>query len=246
MVIMHYEIVLLAGWVFTSSRVMFGSIFLVYWGYVRCEGTHSTSFHIHIYNGCGQTKTTRQASTLSKTAKKTVGTHYNDGDWRPAFEAVMIAEEDSNTAASAVEQLAQAASRRTGLKIRIPARRPPLAQLTALENEVATSIQDLKTRNRIFGEPPSVDEFLEPAEEQQVGESFEGGDEAIITVVKQEMAEKAGQVIEVESDEEDDPQAEVSRTEMLALCQRLEGGCLQFGNADSTVLLDFVKQSRLL
>ncbi|OJA16856.1 hypothetical protein AZE42_09365, partial [Rhizopogon vesiculosus] len=27
---------------------------------------------------------------------------------------------------------------------------------------------------------------------------------------------------------------------MLALCQRLEGGCFQFGNADSTVPLDFV------
>jgi hypothetical protein len=63
-------------------------------------------------------------------------------------------------------------------------------------------------------------------------------------VVKQEMAEKAGQVIEVESDEEDDPQPEVSHpshAEMFALCQRLEGGCLQFGNADSTVPLDFVK-----
>ncbi|OJA17654.1 hypothetical protein AZE42_13626 [Rhizopogon vesiculosus] len=84
-----------------------------------------------------------------------------------------------------------------------------------------------------------------PAEEQQPGESFENGDEAIATVVKQEMAEKAGQVIEVESDEEGDPQPEVSRAEMFALCQRLEGVCLQFGNADSTVPLDFMKQSRL-
>ncbi|OAX35098.1 hypothetical protein K503DRAFT_773844 [Rhizopogon vinicolor AM-OR11-026] len=116
-----------------------------------------------------------------------------------------------------VEQLAQTSSRRAGLKIRIPARRPPLAQLTALEDEVAASIQDLKTRNRIFGEPPSVDEFLEPAEEQQVGESFEGGDEAIIAVVNQEMVEKAGQVIGVESDEEDNPQPEVSRENACAV-----------------------------
>ena len=180
--------------------------------------------------------------------KEILGTHYIDGNWRPALEAVMNAEGDPDTAASAVEQLAQASSCRTGLKFKIwiPARQP-LAQLTALEDEVATSIQDLKTRNRIFGEPPSVDEFLEPAKEQQVGESFEGGDEAIIAVVKQEMAEKAGQVIEVESesDEEDDPQPEVSRAEMLGLCQRLEGGCLQFGNADSTVPRDFMKQIRL-
>src|SRR5882757_6468802 len=131
----------------------------------------------------------------------------------------MNAEEDPNTAASAVKQLAQAASRRTGLKIRIPARRTPPAEPTAPEDEVATSSQNVKTRNRILGEPPSVDEFLEPAEGQEVGEAFEGGDEAIITVVKQEMAEEAGQVIEVVSDEEDDPQAEVSRAEMITLCQ---------------------------
>ncbi|OJA10065.1 hypothetical protein AZE42_10564 [Rhizopogon vesiculosus] len=42
----------------------------------------------------------------------------------------------------------------------------------------------------------------------------------IIIMVKQEMAEKAGQVIEVESDEEDNPQPEVSRAEMLALSPR--------------------------
>jgi hypothetical protein len=61
------------------------------------------------------------------------------------------------------------------------------------------------------------------------------------------MAEKAGQVIGVDSEEEDDPQPEVSRTEMLALslCQRLEGSCLQFGNIDSTVPLDLVKQIHL-
>jgi hypothetical protein len=79
------------------------------------------------------------------------------------------------------------------------------------------------TRNRIFGEPPSVDEFLEPAEEQQVGEFFEGGDEAIIAVVRQEMAEKAGQVIGVDSEEEDDPQPEVRLARKCLRCHRVSG-----------------------
>ncbi|KAG1887182.1 hypothetical protein F4604DRAFT_1720679 [Suillus subluteus] len=74
---------------------------------------------------------------------------------RPAFKAVMDAEGDSDVAISAVEQLEKAASHRTGLKIRIPARRPLLTQLTALEEEA---------RNRIFGRPLSMDEFLEPSE----------------------------------------------------------------------------------
>ncbi|OJA17815.1 hypothetical protein AZE42_08390 [Rhizopogon vesiculosus] len=108
--------------------------------------------------------------------------------------------------------------------------------LTTVENEVATSLQDLKNRNRIFGEPPSLDEFLEPAEEQGVGDSleFEGGDKAIVAAVKQELAERAGEVIEIESDEEEDPEPEVSRVETLALCRRLEGACLQFGLPTST------------
>ena len=49
------------------------------------------------------------------------------------------------------------------------------------------------------------------------------------------MAEKVGEVIEVESDEDEDSQAEpeVSRAEALGLCQRLEGVYLQFVNADT-------------
>ena len=178
--------------------------------------------------------------------KEILGNHYIDTDWRPTFKAVMNAEGDSNKAASEVEELAQAACRRTGLKIKIPARRPPLTQLTTLEDEVTTSLQDLKTRNRIFGELPSLDEFLEPVEEQEIGDSltFEGGDSAIVAAVKREMAEKVGEVIEVESDEDEDTQAEpeLSRTETLGLCQRLEGACLQFGNADPTLPLELLKQ----
>ncbi|KAJ8589440.1 hypothetical protein M405DRAFT_862157 [Rhizopogon salebrosus TDB-379] len=100
---------------------------------------------------------------------------------------------------------------------------PPLTQLTTLEDEVTTSLQDLKARNRIFGELPSLDEFLEPVEEQKFGDSlaFEGGDKAIVAAVKREMAEKVDEVIEVESAEDEDSQAEpeVSRAEALGLCQ---------------------------
>ncbi|KAG1734392.1 uncharacterized protein EDB91DRAFT_1296928 [Suillus paluster] len=170
--------------------------------------------------------------------KKILSNHYIDTDWRPAFKAT-----------SEVEELAQAACRRTGLKIKIPARWPPLTQLTTLEDEITTSLQDLKTRNRIFGEPPSLDEFLKPVEEQEVGDSlaFEGGDKAIVAAVKQEIAEKVNKVIEVESDEDEDTQAEpeFSHAETLGLCQWLEGACLQFGNADPTLPLELLKQIRL-
>ena len=107
----------------------------------------------------------------------------------------------------------------------------------------------LKTRNRILGELPSLDEFLEPVEEQEVGDSlaFEGGDKAIVAAVNREMAEKVGEVIEVESDEDEDSLAEpeVSRAEALGLCQRLEGAYLQFVNADPTLPLELLKQIHL-
>jgi len=54
----------------------------------------------------------------------------------------------------------------------------------------------------------------EPPEEQEVGHSrleFEGGEKAIIAAVKQEMAEKAGELIEVETGEDEGPEP--------ALCQ---------------------------
>ena len=44
----------------------------------------------------------------------------------------------------------------------------PPAQLTALEDEVTASVTNLKARNRIFGEPLSLDEFLQPAKEREV------------------------------------------------------------------------------
>ncbi|KAG2351628.1 hypothetical protein BDR07DRAFT_1318253 [Suillus spraguei] len=42
--------------------------------------------------------------------KEILSIHYIDGDWRPAFKAVMDAEGDSDVAISAVEQLKKAAS----------------------------------------------------------------------------------------------------------------------------------------
>ncbi|KAG1843769.1 hypothetical protein DFJ58DRAFT_844197 [Suillus subalutaceus] len=87
-------------------------------------------------------------------------------------------------------------------------------------------------------------ELLEPAEEKQIGDSLgfdlNGGDMTIVV---------AGEVIEADSDddseEDHDAAPEVSRVEALALCQRLEGACLQHGHSqDSTHTLDLLKQIR--
>jgi hypothetical protein len=160
-----------------------------------------------------------------------------DSDWRPALEAVMKAEGNMQMALNAIDALMQAASRRTGLKIRIPARPRP-DQLSSAEAELMQSVNDLKARNRIFGKLPSVDELLDPAEERDMGEfsAFEGGDKAIADEVRHEIAIANGEVIDVDSDDDDgdddddNGHSSITRTDLLDLCRRIEAGCMQYGD----------------
>ncbi|KIK92742.1 hypothetical protein PAXRUDRAFT_146634, partial [Paxillus rubicundulus Ve08.2h10] len=174
-----------------------------------------------------------------------LSTRYKDTDWRPAFGAVMDAEGDSITANAAVEKLAQVAITCTGLKIHIPTRQPA-PQLVAIEDEVSKSISKLKGCNHIFGEPLTLNQFPEPSDEEDIGgDSGPEGDETIVTVVSQEMAEKRGEVIEIEeSDDDEGREPEISCSEGLELCQKLEAACLQLGDATSPLSLDLIKHIR--
>ncbi|KAG2063979.1 hypothetical protein BDR04DRAFT_1146104 [Suillus decipiens] len=145
----------------------------------------------------------------------------------------MDAEGDTDLALRAVNTLEKAAFGRTGLKLRIPARQQKPAQLTAAEQELMESINDLKERKHIFGTLLTIDEILDPAEERDNGDlpNFEGGDQAIADEVRREIAVANGEVIEIDSDdesEEDEPS--FTHTEILKLCQQLETGCMQHGD----------------
>jgi hypothetical protein len=185
-----------------------------------------------------------------------LGARYKDADWQPAFKAVMDAEGDSSTATTAVEKLAQVATRvtHTGLKICIPACQPA-SQLVAVENEVSKSIFELKGRHRIIGEPATLDQFLEPSEEEEIGDSlsseFEGleGDSTIVAVMSREIAEQRGEVIEVESDDdtndsEGSMELNISRLEGLELSRKFETACLQLADATSPHLLNLISHIR--
>lgn len=162
---------------------------------------------------------------------------YVDSDWRPALKAIMDAEGDTEIALNAVNALAEAASRRTGLKIRIPARPQQAAdQLSSAEADLMQSVNDLKARNRIFGQLPTLNELLDPVEERDMGEfpAFEGGDKAIADEVRREVAIASGEVIEIDSDDDDDDDdsaaVSITRTDLLNLCRQLEVGCMQYGD----------------
>ena len=172
---------------------------------------------------------------------------YTEADWQAAFKAVMNAKNDSDTATSAIEKLAHAAANRTEIKICLPAR-PVVPQLDDLKNDLTQSISDLQGQNHIFGTSLTLDEFLEPKEEAETWGSataaiFYGpeGDKAIVAEVVWEIMEKNNKVIEVESDNEDEPRKpDVSCSDTINLCEKLIEACLQHGNTSSDLTLDLL------
>ncbi|KAF9233105.1 hypothetical protein BU15DRAFT_66870 [Melanogaster broomeanus] len=93
------------------------------------------------------------------------------------------------------------------------------------EMTLMTSITALQQRNRVFGEPLSLEEILDPAEEREISSSGSGAgvatDKAIAALVPWEMAAAHGDVIEVDSDSDDDEDSgpTITREKVLELCR---------------------------
>ena len=104
-------------------------------------------------------------------------------------------------ALKAIDDLKQAAKWRSGLMICIPANRPP--QLITVETDLIDTVQNLKSRKRIFGELMTVDEILDPPEERgNENEEYSADTDvvtAIVEKVQHEIAVEKGEVIEVQS-----------------------------------------------
>jgi len=113
-----------------------------------------------------------------------LGDKYVPGDWNKPLDAVLGAEDNLDEALSALECL------RGELDVDLPDKSDKYAmteQRIDLENELQGLIDELKKRRRITGEPLGIDEFLDPKEEQKVGETsyeFEGGcyDMALLSI----------------------------------------------------------------
>ncbi|KAF9222121.1 DDE-domain-containing protein [Gyrodon lividus] len=82
-------------------------------------------------------------------------------------------------------------------------------KLEEVEAQLMETVDTLKSCNCIFGTPPTLLELLDPPEEKEIrqGPLLEANqsDEAIMDAVHQEMAASKHDVIEVESDDEEDP-----------------------------------------
>ena len=166
-----------------------------------------------------------------------LGDGYVDEEWRPALCAVMAAENDVEAALNSISNLRLTAD----LDRTIPISDEPPAQSHNVEEDLLKCVARLKERNRIFGPASTLEELVNPVEEQEIGEDsrkFES-DEDIVDAVRREEAITRGEIIEVDSDDEDDPghqvddDADIGVTEMMALCQRLEKASLKGGTSNA-------------
>jgi hypothetical protein len=105
------------------------------------------------------------------------------------------------------------------------------------------SIEELVKHKRIIGPPPTLEDLVNPIEEQEVGDSpyrFEGGDAQIIAKVRHEMAAARGEVIKLnDSDSEDDgpDNSSLSWHEVIELCKMLEKDCIRYGGENFSIEL---------
>lgn len=178
--------------------------------------------------------------------KLLLGTRFMHSEWQLALNAVMDAEEDTDSALAAIKRLQDQVKPKPTAGV---ATRADLPQLDRLEAGLMEAVADLKARKRITGTPPTLEELVNPVEENEIGESeysFPGGDDEIIAAAL-EATKQSDDVAENqdESDDEDPSPADcVSPREGLDLCEKMEKLVLSHADADGVDLLGFQRQLR--
>ncbi|KAI6040075.1 hypothetical protein EDC04DRAFT_2602723 [Pisolithus marmoratus] len=90
--------------------------------------------------------------------------------------------------------------------------------------------------------PLTLEEMLNPVEEEEIGESgyrFAGGDAEIVAKVNHEMAVKRGEAVEVDDeveeavDEENEP--EIKLSEAIHLCEQMERISITYGTCETSL-----------
>ena len=116
--------------------------------------------------------------------QKRLGNHYVANEWNESLDCVLRAEDDTGAALAALAVLRNKWAPST------PAESFEVTDIPDESNEVEGELLDLvaqlKDRRRIFGQPCTLDELLDPEDERKIGEtlySFEGGDADIVGMV---------------------------------------------------------------
>jgi hypothetical protein len=130
---------------------------------------------------------------------------YIDSEWRPALDAVMAAENDTSVALENIKKFRLTSYPNPSAVLTTFPLHTPTAQCTSFEADLMESVAELKNQNRIFGPLATIEELVNPVEEQQNQDSLNGpmNESDIIAQVHHEQALKRGDIEEVVSEEED-------------------------------------------
>jgi hypothetical protein len=196
--------------------------------------------------------TSIQLPKVTTDLQEILGVRFVEKEWHGIFDAVLGAEDNTEAALAALrghklpsfddepatisddesEAVEAAAS------LPVPATSQALGAIHVskqgqqLEADLMNAVAELRRRNRIHGVPMTVEELVAPEAENEVGEGdfiFEGGDDEIVARVRHEAAVKRGDIVEVESDDEEEASAEgagVSNRELQSMCKMLELACI--------------------
>jgi hypothetical protein len=122
--------------------------------------------------------------------KAYLGHRFHFADWKSAFDAVFVAEDNIPAVVAAIETMAAQAIA-TSASSSSPAAPAPspnssiasFSQLQDLEADLIHVIDNLQKRKCIRGTAPTLEELLNPVEETEIGHSdyrFLGGDDEIV------------------------------------------------------------------
>lgn len=112
-----------------------------------------------------------------------LGEDYREDEWKPVIDAVTNAKGDSEAAHAAVDKL------RPGVETAALPDAPAIVQLAVTEETAAAEknlmkkVSELKKRNRLFGDLPTIEDLVDPLDERYDGDEeyiFPDGDEEIL------------------------------------------------------------------
>jgi hypothetical protein len=169
-----------------------------------------------------------------------------DKKWRPALDAVMVAENDTAAALKVVKELRDSSNPAASAVLPLHAR---TAQCTDLEEDLMSSIKMLKSRNRIFGSLLTIEELISPPEERENEDNLQSlNDDEIVAQVHYEKALEQGEIIEIDSEEEEEEDdnllPQVTTAKALEMCQILSSFCLESGAGSAMELSRILRRFR--
>ncbi|KAF5350334.1 hypothetical protein D9758_012795 [Tetrapyrgos nigripes] len=156
---------------------------------------------------------------------------YDETRWLPTLNEITETEPDSDLT-PLLEKIETHLKNHSTVRHTAPASStaPVSSDLTATEKELLEHVQELRARNCIHGRMLTMEEMLNPVEENEIGESeYRFGEKAVEKIIEKVTYEekvKRGEIIEVDDDDEDEETLpDVSLKDLISGLQMLELQC---------------------